>query len=198
MNKRQMQALETKRKILQTALALFQEKGFSHVSVDEIIDKTNTSKGAFYNHFKSKHDIFFEKFKEIDQYYINDVEPELAKLQFIEQKLHKFFEMQMDFIDEHFGWDVTRTIYEHELNVDKESFFLNPNRPLYEVLTRLCDEAKEEGYFRQDIPTKSMVTVFARAIRGMLYDWSIHQGTYSLTKEYKLLFHTVIAGLRQD
>ena len=51
---------ERKRELLDLAFNLFKEKGFSKVSVREIIDKTNSSKspGLFYYYFKSKQDIY--------------------------------------------------------------------------------------------------------------------------------------------
>lgn len=45
--------------ILDTALELFLTKGYS-VGVNEIITRANTSKGAFYHHFKSKEELFLE------------------------------------------------------------------------------------------------------------------------------------------
>ncbi|MDQ0270400.1 TetR/AcrR family transcriptional regulator [Cytobacillus purgationiresistens] len=195
MNIRQKKALQTKNKILTAALSLFNEKGFSNVTVDEIIEKTNSSKGAFYNHFKSKHDIFFEKFKEIDHFYLDELLPQLEKDAPANVKLKTFFKIEMEFIESEFGWDVTRSIYEAELNVERESFFLIPDRPLYQILKNLCEEGQEAGLFRTDITSEQMVTILARMIRGILYDWSISKGQYSLSSEQDLLFDVAIRGL---
>jgi protoporphyrinogen oxidase/AcrR family transcriptional regulator len=46
--------------VMETALALFIEKGYENVSVDEIIAATNTSKGTFYHYFKGKDEILQE------------------------------------------------------------------------------------------------------------------------------------------
>ncbi len=46
--------------VIQIALSMFVEKGFEHVSVDDIIAATNTSKGTFYHYFNSKEDIAAE------------------------------------------------------------------------------------------------------------------------------------------
>ncbi|MGV3263493.1 TetR/AcrR family transcriptional regulator [Cytobacillus oceanisediminis] len=197
MNKRQLQALETKKRILKIALELFQEKGFSNVTVDEIIEKSQTSKGAFYNHFKSKHDIFFEKFQEVDQYYVQKLEPEFHLFNSAEEKLGWFFFKQMEYIELNLGWDVIRTIYEHELNVEAESFFLIPDRPLYQILGKLCDEGKRNGELRTDLSTEEMVDIFARTIRGILYDWGINKGAFSLQNEQRFLFDAVIRGLKK-
>jgi AcrR family transcriptional regulator len=57
MTKRDIQAQETKRKIIETASRLFWETGFEGVTVDSITQAAGVSKGNFYNHFKSKEDI---------------------------------------------------------------------------------------------------------------------------------------------
>ena len=54
MNKKSVGAQKTKQRILKVAFKLFAEKGYKHVTVDEIIKKARSSKGAFYNHFPSK------------------------------------------------------------------------------------------------------------------------------------------------
>jgi len=50
---------ETVKKILDTALKLFLEKGYEHTTVQDIVDNLGgLSKGAIYHHFRSKEDIF--------------------------------------------------------------------------------------------------------------------------------------------
>ncbi len=196
MNTRTKKALQTKKRISEVAMALFNERGFSHVTVDEIVEKSSSSKGAFYNHFKSKHDIFLEKFKEIDDFYVAELIPQLEEIESTEQRLQTFLFLQMKYIEEDIGWDVTRTIYEQELNVERGSFFLDPDRPLYELLSKLFEQGRQEGIFRQDFTVDEMVTILVRAMRGILYDWSINKGGYSLKTEQKNLFAVVVRGLR--
>ena len=43
-----------KERILDTAGRLFQEKGYQSVGINEIIEKSETAKASFYNHFPSK------------------------------------------------------------------------------------------------------------------------------------------------
>ena len=48
----------TKQLILEKALDLFSQKGFQAVSTREIAEAVGVQKGALYNHFKNKQDIF--------------------------------------------------------------------------------------------------------------------------------------------
>lgn len=45
---------DTKQKIIKTAFNLFHERGIKAVSVDEILEQSETGKGQFYHHFGSK------------------------------------------------------------------------------------------------------------------------------------------------
>ena len=46
-----------KEKIIHESLKLFSLKGFLSTSIDDILKAANSSKGGFYNHFKSKEDL---------------------------------------------------------------------------------------------------------------------------------------------
>lgn len=47
-----------KENIVHEALRLFSLQGFLNTSIDDILTRTNSSKGGLYNHFKSKDDLF--------------------------------------------------------------------------------------------------------------------------------------------
>lgn len=58
-------ALETKAKILESALDIFSEKSFSNASLTEIAANVGLTKGALYWHFKNKNDLLLQLMKEI-------------------------------------------------------------------------------------------------------------------------------------
>jgi AcrR family transcriptional regulator len=49
---------ETRTRILEAAVKLFATKGYHDAKVDDIVNESHTSKGAFYFYFPSKQDIF--------------------------------------------------------------------------------------------------------------------------------------------
>ncbi|MFD1205613.1 TetR/AcrR family transcriptional regulator [Sporosarcina contaminans] len=198
MNERIQRGQETKRKIIETAIALFHERGFNNVTVDEIVQRTNTSKGAFYNHFRSKHEVFAEQFKEIDRFYVHHLVPQLDSNKTVIERLTLFLDLQMDYIQEQIGWDVTRTIYEHELSTEHSSYFLDPKRPLYDILLKLCEEGILNNEFKNSFTADEIVAVLIHAMRGLLYDWSLHRGKISLVGEQKKVFKVLLDGLRDN
>ena len=71
----------TKELIVSTAWKLFYKQGYDNTTVDEIIEQSHTSKGAFYHYFKGKDSLLsslsylFDKkyesvIKEIDEIYL--------------------------------------------------------------------------------------------------------------------------------
>ena len=51
--RRRLQALQTRQKIFDTALALLVKKGYDRVTVDDICASAGVSKGTFYHHYHS-------------------------------------------------------------------------------------------------------------------------------------------------
>jgi AcrR family transcriptional regulator len=65
-NKRALQALESKNKIFNSAIELFNEFGFENVTIDNICKRAGVSIGLFYNYFDSKDQIIVEVFNTMD------------------------------------------------------------------------------------------------------------------------------------
>lgn len=55
--KQDIKSKETQDLIIHTSFELFYEKGYNATSIPDIMKKTSLSKGAFYHHFKNKHEI---------------------------------------------------------------------------------------------------------------------------------------------
>src|SRR5262245_48151422 len=51
---------DTHQKILESARRLFNRRGFSEVSIDEIMDNAGLTRGGFYRHFRNKDEVYAE------------------------------------------------------------------------------------------------------------------------------------------
>jgi AcrR family transcriptional regulator len=65
---RQKQARESRQKIYDAAVELFEKKGYENVTIEQICSKAGFSAGNFYVYFKSKDQIIMEQFLDIDDY----------------------------------------------------------------------------------------------------------------------------------
>ena len=64
--RRQAQARQTERNILQAALTLMRERGFDKVSIRDICKQAGITTGAFYHHFPSKESLLNKGFAPLD------------------------------------------------------------------------------------------------------------------------------------
>ena len=51
---------ETRERIIESARKLFNSRGFSEVTIDEVMEDAGLTRGGFYNHFKAKDELFVE------------------------------------------------------------------------------------------------------------------------------------------
>lgn len=71
---RELQLQQTRERLYEAALALFRERDFEDVSVDEITAKAGTAKGTFFNHFPTKDHVLAEFHSELVGWILSQVE----------------------------------------------------------------------------------------------------------------------------
>ena len=108
---------ETKNKILKVAFILFLQKNFKEVTMQEIVEKTGMSKGAFYHYFKSKEQLFAEV---IDLFFVTV--PTTIRQPIDDSSLYVFYHDYLANASQVFAM-LGRTI--REAQVDLSSFFIH-------------------------------------------------------------------------
>lgn len=191
---RKQQAQETKKHIYLTALTLFQTKGFDQVTVDEIVQQSNSSKGAFYGHFSSKFDIFLEKFKEIDHFYEEFTTTLPVNLSF-KEKVISLIDAQMTYLKDDLGMDLMRSVYKSGLIENERNFFSNSERKLYKILHSFIQKAIKDGELSVQINVQETVIYITRCMRGSLYDWLVFGKDFDLLQESKGFIAIFLDGL---
>lgn len=86
---------KTKRKIFDTAIKLFAEKGYSETSVEEITAVTGIAKGTLYYHFSKKEDIFYFLIEEGMKLLKNSIEIKTSKQDNAIEKLRSIILIQI-------------------------------------------------------------------------------------------------------
>ncbi|MFC5450252.1 FAD-dependent oxidoreductase [Paenibacillus aestuarii] len=77
--------------MMEVALRMFMEKGYEHVSVDEIIAATGTSKGTFYHYFKSKDAIITAIYSKQIEFIKEWVKQPPSQVQSLEGHINRLF-----------------------------------------------------------------------------------------------------------
>lgn len=177
---RKLQAQATYENIYNAAMSLVEKEGFKNITVRKICEKAGVSIGSFYNYFNSKEDILNEIFKKADDFFLNvvanNLDGENAK-----EKIVKFFIYYAEYCKRD-KLDQLKQIYN-----TSNPMFIKKGRPMQEVLKKVVEEGIEKGELITDMTPDEVVKFFFIALRGVIFDWCLHDGSYDLiqfTKEY--------------
>lgn len=194
---RQVKAQKTKENLLEAGLKLFHEKGFDHVTVESIAKACNVSKGAFYVHFNSKYDIFLEKFKDIDDFYLSFV-PSIPNEISASDKILLFFKGQLTYLRDDLGKELIRTVYTSALSLtmNENHYLTSPDRNLYKIILAFVEEGVQAGEFRKGLTADYISMLVTRCMRGTIYDWIIFGDRLDPVEEIHKFTSTILDGLK--
>jgi AcrR family transcriptional regulator len=144
--------IDTKEYILKTSLVLFLQKSYREVTMREIVEKTELSKGAFYHYFKSKEELF----KEISLMFFSMGAIDYSS--FSKISLKTFYQQYIDFLDNSLK-EMKNMVTASEQSSVNFNFFLI----LFEAVNRFPEFLKLElDFHKKDIEAWIKVIAFAR------------------------------------
>ncbi len=173
--------LTIKERIIDTAWKLFLEKGYDETTVDEIIEKSNTSKGSFYYHFSGKEEVLFciAYYFDMDyKHWLKNLDPNLSSL----EKLKELNYFVMKNIEDSPYRPLLATLYGLQVKTKSRRHILNPDREYYKIITQIIKEGIENGEIKNEYTHQELTKWYAIIERGLTYDWCLNQGRYSLVK----------------
>ncbi|MCH4827550.1 TetR/AcrR family transcriptional regulator [Planococcus halocryophilus] len=170
---RESKAKITKKKLFKSALKLFKEKGIENVHIEEITDLAGVSKGSFYTHFKSKHDVVLEHYQLIDEVYEEKYkELEEANLSLTE-KLQTILLSGFYFCDD-MDFDFLSAVLINQLSSpNDETFINNPNRKLYKIVKSIIEEGMGSLEFKNEENEEFYVGVVLVFYKGLFLEYSL-------------------------
>ena len=187
----------TKGKIVSAAWKLFYEQGYDKTTVDDIVEASGTSKGSFYHYFESKESLpaslsylFDEKYEELTE----TMDPSLGvieKLVFINQELFLMIENTVSI-------DILSRLFASQLVSGSERSLLDPTRTYYKLLRQIVIEGQQQGLFREEFTTLDVTRAYAVFERGLMYDWCISGGNYSLAQYSAQLLPQFLMGFCKE
>jgi len=176
MNKRDLQAQQTKKKILNIAIKMILDSSFDNVTINKICTAAEVTKGAFYHHFSSKSDIVVEIYKQniMDGLSLNkDDYDAITPLDKIHESVSKYLLSIYNG-----GSELIKQIFIHQIMTDLK-YYVSEDYIIYDFLKSLVEEGQNIGEIRNDIDSSMISRLIIKVARGLLYDWSINKGSYS-------------------
>jgi AcrR family transcriptional regulator len=176
-----LQLNTTLEKIFETAQALFIEKGYANVTVQDICDACGLTKTAFYYHLKSKEDIILHMYDPITESIAHKLVPILDAENHWEQ-LMLCFEHLIEG-SEKYGTDVCRQVLISNLKNDKGSYDFRED--LTKVAISIIKHAQAAGQIRNSSPADALYEASAYAFLGYEVTWCIKSGSIDRKKEVR-------------
>jgi TetR/AcrR family fatty acid metabolism transcriptional regulator len=194
MTPRKEQAAKTRQELFDTAIELFDSKGYENISISDICEKAGVSTGAFYHHFKAKDQILMEEFLKADDFYRELLE-EIAGMDDYREKLRAFTVSIMRFMDD-MGLKMVKVTYHTQIGPDKKASYLgNEKRALYSIIEGLYREGQEKGEVRRDLSAEDLARFTIHCYRGIVYDWCLANGKFDLVKTGEEMVDFLADGL---
>lgn len=169
----------TKARIVNAAWKLFYEQGYEDTTVEDIIFESETSKGSFYHYFDGKDALlsslsvlFDERYEELMQR--PDLpENSLELLQYLNRNLFETIENTVSI-------DLLSRLFSSQLVTHGEKHLLDRSRTYYKLLRRIVTDGQAKGEIRTDFTVSEVTHAYAMFERGLMYDWCLSGGEYSL------------------
>ncbi len=185
---------KTKRKIVAAAWQLFYERGYDYTTVDEIIARSQTSKGSFYHYFEGKDALlgslsllFDEKYEDL----MKTLDPETDSFEKLLWLNYELFAM----IEDSVPIELLAQLYSTQLVTKGEKHLLDRRRTYYRLLRMIVIEGQERGQLRADLTVNDITKLYALCERALLYDWCLCGGEYSLKAYARRVMPMFLRGI---
>ena len=185
---------KTKRKIFETSMKLFAEKGYEATSIEEITATVGVAKGTLYYHFSSKEEIFNFLVEEGIKLLQNSVDIKTAKRNNYIDKIKAIVLIQIKIVAK----------YEDIITIILSQFWGNEERHkklqnlVYEYIGQI-EKIVQQGIEKGEIKNGDARAI-ASEIYGLICSTLIYKKREEIDMDIMKLYHeyenTVVNGLR--
>ena len=175
MERRSLKAQETKRKLMEKAVELIGQRGYSGVSVSQICAACGVSKGAYYVYYNSKEDIVYYLASEFNETLYQRLNEELdyENAQSARQLYQHYVEIYVDQVIQ-YGRMFSRAYQEGMLRTGISQEQIRSDLP-EEHISRIIDFGIQTGEFRPDVDKAAFWEQLTITKLGSNYAWSIEE-----------------------
>ncbi|MFC7320567.1 TetR/AcrR family transcriptional regulator [Halobacillus campisalis] len=186
--------LNLRDKIIEQSLILFDENGFHGVTVKQIVEASNTSKGGFYHHFHSKEELLFvihdafityvsKEAKAANETHTSPVE----KIQAIIRSFVKVFDLYKPHISVFYQESMyLKPEYEQQIKKKRDEF--------KQMILQVIEEGQRMGYFRKELPP-ILTTMAILGMVNWIYKWYRRDGEYSIDEIADVFIDLILHSL---
>lgn len=181
-----------KEKIIRESLKLFSLKGFLGTSIDEILKASHSSKGGFYNHFKSKEDLFYHVLDEARRIWrdrnLDGLSQDGDPIANVEQFLENFRDRYLKDSENFPGGCIFITLLV-ELKNQRPHLADEINKGfigLKNMLKRYLNQAQETGKLQKDVDPEAITEMLFNNILGVTITYNADKSEANVDKAINL------------
>ena len=185
---------KTKRKIFETSMKLFAEKGYDATSIEEITATVGVAKGTLYYHFSSKEEIFNFLVEEGIKLLQNSIDIKTAKFSNYIDKIKAIILIQIKIVVK----------YEDLITILLSQFWGNEERHqkcqkhIFEYINKIEDIVEkgiEKGEIKQGNPQAIASEIYGLICSSLVYK-TRHKEPLDMMKLFKEFENTVVEGMK--
>lgn len=189
-------AKNTKGKIITAAWKLFYEQGYDDTTIEEIIDESGTSKGSFYHYFEGKDALlsslsclFDDKYEELKEQ-ISEDDNSFDTLVFLNRELFGMIDNGIDI-------DLLTKLFSTQLTTKGERHLMDNSRVYFKLLRKIVSDGQKKGELTDAMTASEIVRYYAMCERGIMYDWCLMKGGYSLKSYSETVFPMMLDKIKK-
>lgn len=184
---RTLQAIDTKNRIYEAAIGLFYTQGVDSVTITDICNAADVSVGTFYKYFNTKMDILALNYEDADDFFLHHVKPGITG-DTAKERILSYFDHYLEFVETK-PMDFVKNLYRPD-NV----LFIKKGRAMQTVLNEVIVDGMEEGGLAKVMAPEEANEYLFVAIRGLIFHWCLHDGTFNLRERARTYLHLLLAG----
>ncbi|MBE5107489.1 TetR/AcrR family transcriptional regulator [Bacillus thuringiensis] len=188
LTKRKQQALQTENNIFLVFLNLTKEKEIENITIEDICKNANISVGTFYHYFSSKEDIYQKLFQQIEENLNVELE-NITQHTTMQKTILNFFQCIA-------AYTTKLELHINLLNDFNKKIFAYEPSLIYKTLNDLVYKGRVEKELTNDISVEEITTYLFTIARGIILDWCLLGGGYSLEKRMDTYMKLTLKSLK--
>ena len=185
---------KTKRKIFETSMKLFAEKGYDATSIEEITATVGVAKGTLYYHFSSKEEIFNFLVEEGVKLLQNSIDIKTAKLNNYIDKIKAIVLIQIKIVVKY--EDIIKILLSQFWGTEVRNQKCKQNIDNYiKTIKQIVEEGIGAGQIKKGNSEAIASEIYGLICSALIYKLR-NNGQIEIMKLYKEFESTVIEGLK--
>lgn len=170
-------ALARSSRFLATALELVEESGKADFTIQTLIDRSNLSLRAFYQHFAGKEELMLALYENVTSQFTENIRQEVAAADGPMEQLEAFCRGVLSRAEssEAVGGRIM-TIYNLSLEIERPDAFAKVWEPHLKLLTKIITSCARAGLVRTDLTPAQLTTLLNTTLTALAQIGVFHLG----------------------